>query len=737
MKKNTWMTWLLALMWLPIASVANAGWSVVTDATPTQTTGVKGEATAYSWGETYKLTDNAKDYTIVKVTKAGESVAVTVPAETPIEMLVVGGGGAGGACAGNTNRGGGGGAGGLVWKSVIFGEETELELTVGAGGTTSGANGTDSTVTAGGETLIQAFGGGGGGSSTAGAVGGSGGGGSVSGLTGGSALNFGGDLATGIGEFGFAGGKANAANQSGGGGGAGGPGEDGNSGKTAGKGGSGLVYAITGTKAGYAGGGGGAPGSPAENGGKVTIDGVDVYLGGFGYSSTYTDKASHNARVQNSGSGGGGASVSFPSGNGADGIIVLRYIPPVDTRTPVDKPEISGARFAYDGADHKPVITPEEGWTVSYSAAAWVEIGAYTVTVELEDGYKWSDDTSAPWVINYSIYDPNAVAPVEGDPTTTLGVVYGPSRVTTDWGYRYTLVDRVTAEAFTVVVVTNARQNVALDIPALTTVETLVVGGGGAGGEVNGSRPRGGGGGAGGLVWGKYFYPTAKTVTLRVGAGGAVAGESGGDSVIEVAGEALVTAHGGGGGGGATAPKSGGSGGGGAPPSYVDGAAAGGYPGELANAGGSAASTAVDARAGGGGGAGGVGGTGDASYAGAGGAGLAYAITGEWKGYAAGGGASPGGTGGMAEGVVIGGAGCNISTPADLERWLVAKHAVANTGSGGGGGGPGDNQVAGTGASGVIVLRYANVNQKFKLEENAQGELEAIPVAGLTFYLFR
>ena len=62
--------------------------SVVAGATPTQTTGVKGETTAYSWGETYKLTDNAKDYTIVKVTKAGESVAVTVPAETPIEMLV-------------------------------------------------------------------------------------------------------------------------------------------------------------------------------------------------------------------------------------------------------------------------------------------------------------------------------------------------------------------------------------------------------------------------------------------------------------------------------------------------------------------------------------------------------------------------------------------------------------------------------------------------------------------------
>lgn len=731
MKKNTWMTWLLALMWLPIASVANAGWSVVTDATPTQTTGVKGETTAYSWGETYKLTDNAKDYTIVKVTKAGESVAVTVPAETPVEMLVVGGGGAGG--GGTANRGGGGGAGGLMWKSITFDEETELTLTVGAGGiaskTTVGNNGGDSTIADKNEVILTAFGGGGGGKGNqsnadyAGRDGGSGGGGGgvASGVGYPSAVAGNSSQTDGYGNAGGAGSTAHA----GGGGGAGSSGGAGGSSTGTNGGGDGLAYAITGETVVYAAGGGGAAG------GKGGSDGV----GGSGFGGLVANSAP-TAGAENTGSGGGGAGNSVP-GDGADGIIVLRYIPPVDTRTPVDKPEISGAKFAYDGEDHKPVITPEEGWTVSYSAAEWVNIGSYMVTITLVKGYKWSDNTAGSLVIDYSVYDPNAVAPVEGEPTTTLGVVYGPSRVTTDWGYRYTLVDRMTADAFTVVVVTNARQNVTWNIPALATVETLVVGGGGAGGEVNDARPRGGGGGAGGLVWGKYFYPTAKTVTLRVGSGGAVAGESGGNSTIEIAGEALVTAHGGGGGGGATAPKSGGSGGGGAPPSFVTGAAAGEYLGELANAGGNAASTAVDARAGGGGGAGGVGGTGDASYAGAGGAGLAYAITGEWKGYAAGGGASPGGTGGMAEGVVIGGAGCNISTPADLERWLVAKHAVANTGSGGGGGGPGDNQVAGTGASGVIVLRYANVNQKFKLEENAQGELEAIPVAGLTFYLFR
>lgn len=691
--------------------------SVVAGATPTQTTGVKGEATAYSWGETYKLTDNAKDYTIVKVTKAGESVAVTVPAETPIEMLVVGGGGAGSDYTGN--RGAGGGAGGLVWKSVIFAEETELTLTVGAGGTASGANGTDSTVAAGGELLVQAFGGGGGGTANVGGAGGSGGGGVNKGA-GGSALNSGGDLATGIGVFGYAGGNAGTGTAPGGGGGAGGAGSNGTSNSPGGDGGPGLVYAITGVKEGYAGGGGGAPNS---NGGAVTIDDVVITLGGYGYSSAHNDKASHNAQVANSGSGGGGAS-GGNFGDGADGIIVLRYIPPVDTRTPVDKPEISGARFAYDGADHKPVITPEEGWTVSYSAAEWVAIGTYAVTITLEKGYKWSDNTTAPLVIAYTVYDPNAVVRVAGEPTTTLGVVYQPSLTMTDWGYRYTLVDRETADAFTVIVVTNARQNVSWDIPALATVETLVVGGGGAGGEVNNSyRARGGGGGAGGLVWGKYFYPTAKTVTLRVGAGGSVAGESGGDSTMEISGVPLITAHGGGGGAnGSIAAKSGGSGGGGAPsPSVAAGAAEGGHPGEYANAGGNANGTNA---------AGGGGGAGNAANGVNGGEGLGYAITGENRGYAAGGGGSPGGAGGLAAQAAIGGYGYG-----GLGNDSAATAGAANTGSGGGGAGAG--QAAGTGASGVIVLRYANVNQKFELKENAQGELEAIPVPGLIFYLFR
>ena len=222
------------------------------------------------------------------------------------EYLVVGGGGAGG--YGNSNEGGGGGgAGGYLTGTLSSTSGTTYTITVGAGGTgvnstsSPGGNGGSSSIAGQGITTVTALGGGGGGGcSTSGATGASGGGGSGCGT----------DRAGASGTAGHSnsGGKGRWINNSpgqgngGGGGGsssAGARGQDRNRG-TLGGGGAGTSNDISGSSVTYAAGGDGGPGGPNR-----------------------TFAASNE--TGNTGNGGDGGTNRI-GGNGAKGIVVLRYL---------------------------------------------------------------------------------------------------------------------------------------------------------------------------------------------------------------------------------------------------------------------------------------------------------------------------------------------------------------------------------------------------------------------------
>lgn len=242
----------------------------------------------------------------------------------------------------------------------------------------------------------------------------------------------------------------------------------------------------------------------------------------------------------------------------------------------------------------------------------------------------------------------------------------------------------------------------------------LVVAGGGGGGAAGG-----GGGGAGGLrstvtaTGGGGTLETALSLgtsayTVTIGAGGTqsssygVSGTNGSNSVF-----ATITSTGGGGGAGYNnLAVSGGSGGGGtaggvvSAPRYTGaaGTANQGYAGGNGN-------TSPANAGGGGGGAGAVGGNAVAANTGMGGnggAGVAVAITGTSVTYAGGGGGGGasgtppgGGTGGAGGGGNGGYGGAGVPTAGTANR-------------GGGGGGDWNNvSTAGSGGSGIVIVRYA------------------------------
>ena len=217
----------------------------------------------------------------------------------------------------------------------------------------------------------------------------------------------------------------------------------------------------------------------------------------------------------------------------------------------------------------------------------------------------------------------------------------------------------------------------------ITSVDYLVVAGGGAGASNHGGTGVGGGG-AGGMLTGTLTVVPGTVYAVTVGAGGfavtnATDGTDGEDSVF-----ASITAAGGGGGGGGTG-TAGGSGGGGS----NSGSGGAGTAGQ-GNAGGDGA---IGGGGGGGGGAGAVGADNSGNDGGNGGAGTASSITGSSVIYAGGGGASAssgsdgsGGSGG-------GGAGNKSGN---------ATAGTANTG--GGGGGTRSSYTSGAGGSGIVVL---------------------------------
>jgi hypothetical protein len=245
------------------------------------------------------------------------------------------------------------------------------------------------------------------------------------------------------------------------------------------------------------------------------------------------------------------------------------------------------------------------------------------------------------------------------------------------------------------------------NVTAGGSVDYLIVGGGGGGGASTG-----GGGGAGGFVTGTTTVTTSTAYTITVGAGGQggiqstapYRGANGGDSIF-----AGLTAFGGGGGGsnapatpppGLTDPSVGGSGGGGSGASGRAGASGTSLQG---NAGGSANNWTGPYTAGGGGGAGAAGANANGSNTGAaGGAGLSSSITGTARFYAGGGGGgmfngSTGGLGGV-------GGGGNGGKPNDPTS------GAANTGGGGGGQHQNRNGRAGSGGSGVVIIRFVSTS---------------------------
>ena len=260
-----------------------------------------------------------------------------------------------------------------------------------------------------------------------------------------------------------------------------------------------------------------------------------------------------------------------------------------------------------------------------------------------------------------------------------------------------------------------------------TSVEALVVAGGGPGGYYGGA-----GGGAGGLVYDDAFPVTGgATYTVKVGAGGIATsaatayGTKGGNSLITSNGGAITNAiaYGGGAGGNGnldnqTATRSGDSGGSGggstdATSPYVGGSGTSGQ----GNAGGTGLTTTDKNRliGAGGGGAGGIGGSvspGNTVSGGSGGDGRELRISGVAAVYAAGGGG--GGRDNTASGAYgspgaggngVGGDGGMFTVAnAGTERATAGKDG---TGSGGGGGSTIAGAYAGAnGGSGVVILRY-------------------------------
>jgi len=236
----------------------------------------------------------------------------------------------------------------------------------------------------------------------------------------------------------------------------------------------------------------------------------------------------------------------------------------------------------------------------------------------------------------------------------------------------------------------------------VTSVNYLVVAGGGAGGSAGPTMydSGSGGGGAGGVANGSLVIIPGTSYTLTVGTGGTGAsgrtrGANGSNSVF-----ATITAIGGGGGAPGVASSDGAAGGsgGGSSVSGIGGAAT---PGQ-----GFAGGSSTTSSGAGGGGAGGAGSASPNNQGGNGGAGFTSSISGSPVTYAGGGGGGaysaspgPGGSGGSS----IGGAGgVNNASGSNATGY----------GSGGGGSGGTYNTTGtlsgGSGSSGIVILSYTS-----------------------------
>lgn len=319
-----------------------------------------------------------------------------LPGWTRSWVLAIGGGGAGGA-AGTTaiiGMGGGGGAGGFVETNGLMWAVGDYTITVGAGG--EAGSGEDSSISLN-TKLFEAKGGGVGGNKTNGTAGGSGGGGSMAG-TAATQKRTGG---VGTSGQGFAGGDGSVVKSAGGGGGAGGVGAE-SVASSGGNGGLAKTSSITGTEVWYAGGGGGGFYGTKVAYGLGGGTSIEAQKGGGGDGGNYESgekvTISPVAGTDGLGGGGGGASRNEQGARGGNGVVIIRISMVVDG--PIEKP--TGGERDYTGSEITIAESIPEVYDVTGQNKA-TNVGQYTCTATLKDGLKWSDGTTDPVVINWSI----------------------------------------------------------------------------------------------------------------------------------------------------------------------------------------------------------------------------------------------------------------------------------------------------------------------------------------------
>ena len=314
-----------------------------------------------------------------------------------IDYLVVGAGGGGGSA--NGASGSGGGAGEYLYQTgqtISTGTAYTVDVGInGVGGATpgngqNGTSGVDSSFNnyiarGGGFGRVPNLPGNGG-------DGGSGGGANYPTNSPGSSTA----VSPGLGNSGGAGstvGGGAGAYGSGGGGGAAQAGFPGTS-SVAGNGGDGIYNSITGTSTAYAAGGGGGIFAPS---GQYTF-GIGG-SGGTGGSSSITNNASDGAPSTGSGGGGGSYSTStvpFNGGNGAQGIVILRWLTTEAGYT------VSGANptQTIDGAYTVLSFTAVVTSTITFNSTATTKISSALVDFNsgTEDGLKLpsGDDANQP-----------------------------------------------------------------------------------------------------------------------------------------------------------------------------------------------------------------------------------------------------------------------------------------------------------------------------------------------------
>jgi hypothetical protein len=254
---------------------------------------------------------------------ANEGTQSIDPQTVSIDFLVIAGGGGGG-CG---FYGGGGGAGGYRTSTQTVNVGTVITVTVGDGGTSPAnsesraTNGSDSSISGSGLTIITSAGGGGGGSRSesggsssirSGSNGGSGGGAS---LYAGSA-GLGNTPSTSPSQGNNGGAAPSSPNSFGsGGGGAGGTGENGElPSSTTGRGGAGTASSITGSSVTYAGGGGGG-----NNTTSVKVGGT----GGGGAGGGIPNPSAVAGTANLGGGGGGGGNNEVTGASGGKGVVIL------------------------------------------------------------------------------------------------------------------------------------------------------------------------------------------------------------------------------------------------------------------------------------------------------------------------------------------------------------------------------------------------------------------------------